>query len=307
MDTSIAESPFLADGRQWAWNSSSLKPAKECARKYYYEVICGYVTAEENVNLIFGGIYAGALELYHSVRAAGTSHEGAVYDAVSYALGQSWDKLDANLLRDLPGAARNKTREHLIRSIVWYLDEYENDSCSTIILANGDPAVELSFKFQYSDEIWFCGHIDRLVNYAGDHYVQDQKTTGATLGAWYFKRYNPDNQMSLYTVAAEIVWKAPVKGVMIDAAQIAVGFTRFERGFTFRTPDQTAEWLRDAEYHIRLTWQAAEAGWPMNDSSCQKYGGCPFIDVCSKAPSVRQDYLDGGKYVKRFRNPLDVR
>jgi hypothetical protein len=54
--------PFLPDGRQWAWNSSSLNPAKTCARKYYYEVICGYVTKDENVHLTFGGIYASALE-----------------------------------------------------------------------------------------------------------------------------------------------------------------------------------------------------------------------------------------------------
>jgi hypothetical protein len=76
---------------------------------------------------------------------------------------------------------------------------------------------------------------------------------------------------------------------------------------TFRTEDQIEEWLKDAQYHIELTWAAAEHGWPMNDSSCQKYGGCPFLDVCSKSPSVRQDYLDGGKYVKRFSNPLGER
>jgi hypothetical protein len=83
------------------------------------------------------------------------------------------------------------------------------------------------------------------------------------------------------------VWKAPVKGVMIDAAQIAVGFTKFERGFTFRTPEQSTEWLHDAEYHIKRTWEAAEQGWPMNDTACMNYGGCPYIDVCSKSPQVR--------------------
>jgi hypothetical protein len=91
---------------------------------------------------------------------------------------------------------------------------------------------------------------------------------------------------------------------MIDAAQIAVGFTKFERGFTFRTEPQISEWLHDAEYHIKMTWAAAEKGWPMNDASCGLYGGCPYIDVCSKDPHVRKDFLEGGSFEKSFRNPL---
>jgi hypothetical protein len=299
--------PFLPDGRQWAWNSSSLNPAKTCSRKYYYEVICGYVTKDENVHLTFGGIYASALEQYHRWRAGGTGHDAALVNCVYFALKNSFGKLSAAECADLPGAARYKTRENLIRSIVWYLDEYENDPCETVILADGKPAVELTFKFKYSDEIWFTGHLDRLVRYAGDLYCQDQKTTGASIGPWYFKRYAPENQMSLYTAAGAIAFNTPVKGVMIDAAQIAMGFTRFERGFTFRTEDQIEEWLKDAQYHIELTWAAAERDWPQNDSSCDKFGGCVFRDVCSKSPSVRQDYLDGGGFVKRFRNPLGER
>jgi hypothetical protein len=63
---------------------------------------------------------------------------------------------------------------------------------------------------------------------------------------------------------------------MIDAAQIAVGFTRFARGLIPRTKDQMAEWLDDAIYHIKETWRAAEHGYPMNDKACQLYGGCEF-------------------------------
>jgi ATP-dependent exoDNAse (exonuclease V) beta subunit len=80
------------------------------------------------------------------------------------------------------------------------------------------------------------GHLDRLVRYGGDYYVQDQKTTGSSIGPWYFKRYNPDNQMSLYTAAGAVVFNTPVKGVMVDAAQVAMGFTRFERGFSPSVP-----------------------------------------------------------------------
>jgi hypothetical protein len=93
--------PFLPDGRQWAWNSSSLNPAKTCARKYYYEVICGYVTKDENVHLTFGGIYASALEQYHSMKASCGDHQAATIFAVSYALTASYGKLSAAECADL--------------------------------------------------------------------------------------------------------------------------------------------------------------------------------------------------------------
>jgi PD-(D/E)XK nuclease superfamily len=302
----MTESPFLPDGRQWAWNSSTLGPAKDCARKYYYEVILGYVMKEENVHLVFGGAFAKAVERYHRLLTEGATHDDALHSVVHQAMLETHGQLEPDALADMRGSAKVKTREILIRSIIWYLEEYKDDPCETIVLADGKPAVELTFKFPITDEIWLTGHLDRLVNYAGNTYVQDQKTTGASIGSWYFKRYNPDNQMSLYTIAGEVMWKTPVHGVIIDAVQVAVGFTKFERGMTQRTPEQNQEWLKDAVYWIERTWEAEKQGWPMNDSACQKYGGCPFIEVCSKSPQVRGDYLEGG-YVKRVVNPLEVR
>jgi hypothetical protein len=288
------ESQFLPDGRQWAWNSTSLAPAKLCPRKYYYQVIEGWRSRSSSDDMTFGWHYAQALEAYHRHRAADISHDGALYSVVMAILIDTWEWHSEHTA---------KHRESLIRSIIWYLDTYENDPCQTVILATGEPAVELSFRFQLDDEILLCGHLDRIVSYGGDYYVQDQKTTGATLGSYYFKRYNPDNQMSLYTIAAELIWKQPIKGVMIDAAQIAVGFTRFERGFTFRTTIQNDQWLKDTSYWIHRIWDAKAEGYPMNDSACMMYGGCPFRQVCAHDPSVRQNFLET-LFERRPDNPL---
>ncbi len=289
-----AESAFLPDGRQVYWNHSSLGPAKRCPRLYYYTVIEGWRAKSSSDDITFGWHYAKALEMYHKWRAQGASHKDATENVVFSTLADTIDwKSEHNI----------KGRETLIRSIVWYLDQYENDPCETVVLSNGAPAVEVTFEFQLDNEIMLCGHLDRIVRYGNDYYVQDQKTTGASLGGYYFKRFSPDDQMSLYTIAAEIIWKQPVKGVMIDAAQIAVGFTRFERGFTFRTAAQSEKWLTDAKYWIERTWEAGEAGWPLNDAACMMYGGCPFREVCSKDPSVQRQYLET-LFERKPPNPL---
>lgn len=288
------ESAFLPDGRQWAWNHSSLEPAKACPRKYYYTVIEGWRSKSATDDIIFGTHYAKALEIYHKGRADDESHRDATEFAIFATLTET---------RAWQSEHNIKTRETLIRSIVWYLDQFENDPCKTVILSDGSPAVEMSFRFQLDSEVVLCGHMDRIVSYGTDYYVQDQKTTSATLGSYYFKRYNPSDQMSLYTIAAEVVWKQPVKGVMIDAAQIAVGFTRFERGFTFRTAAQSEKWLKDVRYWINRTWEAEAEGWPLNDAACMMYGGCPFREVCSKDPSVQQHFLET-LFERKPHNPL---
>lgn len=277
---------------QWAWDSTSLGLFKECPRKYYYRMVRQLAPNSINLNLEFGGIYASSLECYHKSRFA-NQHDQAVRDAVLLAL-----KLSVNY--DPPGETK-KTRYNLLRTIIWYLDEFgEADNCKTVIVG-GVPAIEQTFMFElptypedYPEHHYtLCGHMDRLVEFMDQYYVQDQKTTGGALGSYYFNQYSPGNQMSLYSVAGKIVFNKPVRGVIVDAAQIMVGFTEFGRGIVDRSEGVLEEWLDDAQYWIdRAHWCAVNDKWPLNDMSCHKYSGCEFrSNVCTKDPSVRESFL----------------
>ena len=306
-------SPFHAGTSiQFAWDSTSLGWFKSCPRLYYYHQIRGFTSRGMSPHLVFGIHYHSALEHYDRERATGASHDDAEIAVLHKLLTDTfgWES-DHNL----------KNRLNLIRSVIWYLEEFREDKAETIILANGKPAVELSFKLPLDDGNIICGHLDRVVNFLDGQYVMDRKTSTSTLSNYYFDRYEPDNQMSLYTFAAQIIYKAPVKGVIIDAAQVAVGFTAFSRGMTYRTPGQLEEWL-DAtkqyiasaqdmaeEYdHLRETKGEAVAlrAFPMNDKSCQMYGSCVFRGICSKDPGVRENFLESNFEVRRW-NPLEER
>ena len=39
---------------------------------------------------------------------------------------------------------------------------------------------------------WLCGHLDRVVTYGGQKFVMDQKTTGSTIGPYFFDGFKPD-------------------------------------------------------------------------------------------------------------------
>jgi len=142
--------------------------------------------------------------------------------------------------------------------------------------------------------------------------VMDRKTTTITLGSYYLDQWEPNNQMTLYTLAGGIVLLTPIKGVIIDAAQILLEEpNRFVRGFTYRTKDQLDEWVTDLSWTLKLAENCVENNyWPMNDMSCDKYGGCQFRGVCSKSPAVREKFLktDFVKLPEEERwNPLKPR
>lgn len=307
-------SSFTAEGTQWAWDSTSIALAERCLRKYQYTMIEGWQPKEKSVHLLFGGWFASALEHYHKFLAAGATHYEATRDVVQETLIATWqveckdgswvfaDNVDPHTLtgngRPWDSGHNNKTRGTLIRTIVWYLDHFADESCETIKLSDGSPAVELSFQIGISDvssssvDMALCGHLDRLVMFQGHPYVMDQKTTVSTPSANYFDQWSPDIQMSCYTWAGQILYNIPVSGVILDVAQIAVGFSNFSRGFVYRSKASLQEWYEMSMQTIAGAVEATKENYfPMNRTACNDYGGCPFRKVCSRSPEVRPNLL----------------
>lgn len=298
---------FTPDGRQWAWDSTSLSTFVTCPRKYLYSMLQGWQAQSKSVHLIFGGHYAKALERFHKLRADGADFDEAQLEVVRLCLLETWDS-EADAPQDWGDS--KKTRDTLIRSIVWYLENYRDDPMQTVILANGKPAVELSFTVELTSDLVYCGHMDRLVTYGADSdiYVQDQKSTGSALTSYYFDGYSPDYQMTGYTYAGQVIFNLPVKGVIIDAAQIAVGFTNFARAPVLRSNKSLDEFVEEVKHYTAEANRCHEENYyPMRRTACGNYGGCEFRKVCALNPALRPQYL-AGNYKKRERwDPLKKR
>ena len=214
-----------------------------------------------------------------------------------------------------------KNRFTLIRTLIWYLDTLgDNDPIETIRLANGRPAVELSFRFDsgyatQSGEPWqLCGHLDRLGTFAGSPYIVDIKTSGSTLTPRFFEGFNPSNQFSLYDLAGQLVYNIPTKGIIVDGIQIAATFSRFQRAPVPRDKSLREEWhsmLGDWLESLESTALRHGPGdpsgsWPMNDKNCDQYGGCVFRPVCGRPKPARLAFLRN-TFVQRVWDPLVTR
>jgi hypothetical protein len=269
-------------------------------------MIEGWRTKSNKPALRFGIGVHSALELYHRLRAKGEDHKAAQIQVARYCM---TEYRDLWLMED-----NSRTPFTLARAAIWYLEQFEHDPTETVILEDGSPAVELSFRVQLpetspdGDPYLWCGHIDRLVRFQDSYMVSDVKTSKSTLDDRFFAKFSPDNQVTGYLFASQIFLKdEPVSDVMIDGVQVAVNFNRYKRAFIPRTPDQVDEWLGDTLAWIKAAERYAEQEyWPMNASSCDKFGGCPFRTVCSKSKEVRQSWLEGD-YKQEPWNPLQSR
>lgn len=330
---------------QILWDSTSLGYLKRCPRYYQLRMLEGWETKKGSIHLTFGLLYHASLETYDKARAHGKTHDEAQELAVKYALENSVEHYEAwrcpgcsrvwdqtadydfcpacrtdhpgetyKRFRDLLTGLPQKGREQLVRSVIWYTEKYKNDALETIRLSNGEAAVELSFTLPLdfgpdsTDEQYALrGHLDRLAENDSGVWIPDRKTTKNMLYPEYFEGFSPHNQVTLYTLAGRAIWKVPVNGVIIDAAQVAVGFSRFQRGYTKRTPSQLEEWLNDLQVWLRQAEQFAKnQHWPMNEEACNLYGGCPFRGICGRAPEVRDKYLDN-RFIRREWNPAEDR
>lgn len=318
-------SPYLPGTRiQYAWDSTSLSLLKDCPRKYQYIMLDGWATRDESIHLRFGIEYHTALQDYAIARAEGQRHEDAIHETVRALHNRVFAWTPDRTTR----AGKYKNRETILGLVIDYLDHFgADDPAETFILDDGKPAVELSFRFELDwgpvsgvaidagsmgQPYLLSGHLDRVVNLNDDLYVMDRKTSIQSLGTYYFAQWSPSTQMTLYTLAGKIMLNSPIKGVIIDAAQVLLEKPNaFARGFAYRTDDQLTEWLDDLRYFLREAEDFATAGyWPQNDSACGKFGGCVFREVCSKSPHAREAYLKASftKQAPEDRwNPLKAR
>lgn len=317
-------SPFLPGTMiQYAWDSTSIGWMQECWRKYKYAMIDGWRTKSESVHLSYGIYYHSALELYDRLRFKGHTFDYSQREAVRWVLNETWDFETG---KPWETDHEKKTRETLVRSVIWYLEHFKDDPAQTVALANGEPAVELTFQMDLgfgidlTDE-WInageirprqnyilTGHIDRIVNFANDLFVTDRKTTSMALNQRYYDTYKPHTQMTNYTLAGQVVFSAPVKGVLIDAAQINIGATNYGRGVTYRTKAELEEHIEElrTEWFPEALRHAKENSWPHNPQACHRYDGCQFRKVCGSDPAMRERMLESN-FIKHPWNPLEPR
>lgn len=304
----LEPSTSFAEGTQFQthWDSVSLVALKTCPRLYFYKIVQGWTLFPHPSTLQFGIAYHTLQETFHKLIAHGVDQETTLLRCV---------RLAGLLGERLPPGRNERTKETLVRAIVWHEAQFHKDPAVTAIKKNGMPAVEFSFTLPIADvdntPIYLCGHIDRIVQFQGDTWIQDYKTTKSQLNERFLAQFKPNSQVSGYATAGYILSTQPnnifpstPKGVIIDGVELGVTYTRFQRFVLRFTQLELNEWLSDFIAIIRTVARgyAEQERWPMNESACGNYGGCEFHSVCSRNPAEREMLLTKG-WKRSFWDP----
>lgn len=289
-------------GLQIIWDATSLSALKECPRKYYLGILCGYQPKTNAVALNFGILLHSALEGFYKRQAGGMGYEENIRTAVR--------ELALSPIREELQAASDPVRsvETLGRVLVEYLDFYRDEPARTLVLGDGSIGAELHFQYETGlkastgESFAMAGNLDRVVEMPTGIFIMDHKTTSMALSQYYFQQYDLDTQMTNYAIAGSVVYGAPVRGVIIDGIKIK-GQPEFVRYITMRSQEACDEWLEELEHWLRLAEYFAQVDtWPANDKSCSKYSGCPFREVCKAPKGLRRKILDE-QFKKRTWDP----
>lgn len=202
---------------QIAHDATSIAAGMKCWRYYEYSIIEGYVpgargqaTDHGNEHIIFGHLFAAACELYARRIADGDSHAEAQRYVLNVLLVNTYDFVAK---RPWESTIPQKSRKTLLRTFILYTDRFHGENLETVILRNGKPAVELSFRLEVNiqtsitqvpchdcdgvgrmpdtdaeciycgglgmvgEEVLLCGHMDKIVDWK-------DRATGDSMGLW---------------------------------------------------------------------------------------------------------------------------
>lgn len=306
-EETTSENTSISNGVQFFWDSTSISLFKTCSRKYQYTIINQYVPRTTPPALAFGIHLHTLLQTWHQLIESDINKHTAFIRVV---------RLAGLLGETLPAGDTARTKETLVRTITWYLDQFWEDTTTTVIHPNGKPAVEYHFQIPFihynSQQVFICGHIDRLVQWQGQTYVMDYKTTKYPLDHRFFNQFKPSIQMGLYVTACHLIAGQTsdlpsAHGVIIDGIQLGVNFSRFARQVVSYSLEEINEYVLNLQQFIKQAMDlSAEGIFTPNETACNNYSGCHFRDICSKPPARRELFLNGN-FAKRTWNPLNKR
>jgi hypothetical protein len=279
---------FSETGWQQIWDASSLQDYRRCPTYWWYRDSrrLRFAGGEQTLAADWGSAWHLGQEVFETSLWDKATRKEALKHAIAAVSSQYGNYFEAN-----PDTKRNL--DTLIRALVWYEKKYRHDTLNMLGLPSGRPGIEVRFEIPIPriPERW-SGRIDKLVEYNGDYYIVDRKTTAKTMSSFYFRDFSPNIQFISYCWALQSFLGTKVRGLIVDAVQTAVGFTRFGRHTYQFAPRQLSEFERNMRTSIIQARKEHKSGYmPFNESNCNAYRGCQYARICRECPEYRETWI----------------
>lgn len=275
-----------------------------CPQLYYRTYFQHWKPIQESVDLVAGKAYAAGIEATRREFWERKNPDTDECLAVGVqALITSYGDFE-------PPIGHVKTLDRMIGALDAYFLNYgfATDNIKPL-MQNDIPAVEFSFALPIpgtahpttGEPLIYTGRYDMLGTFNNALFVVDEKTT-KQLGNSWINSWAMASQFTGYCWAAK-EYGYPVAGAIIRGISILKTKYGHAESLQYRPQWVIDRWLvqlrKDVERMIRA-WDANDWEYDLN-TSCNNYGGCKLVDVCSSQNPVRT--LENN-FVQRVWDPL---
>lgn len=301
-------------------DSTMLSCFRSCPQKFNLEFVHGLRPPGISIDLHAGACFASALE---EVRKQVHLHKRDLNEALLLANARfqiEWGDFE------VPEFKRTaKSRDRVWEAVAGdgtekgrgYFETYSplTDAVQPYFASDGTPTFEYTFAIPLEPigpegfpehpeggPFLYTGRFDQLGMLYGRPVVEDDKTTGASIGQDWAKKWDLRNQFIGYTWACKQcnldLDTVVVRGIAIQKTQIV--HAEAIKTYTDFMRSRWLEQVRRDFWRIRRAWDENYFDFNLADA-CTAYGNCIFTNVC-QSPNLESWKND---FVVRHWNPLD--
>lgn len=250
---------------------SKLETLNTCERKFQLdELLEGTSVREESEHLSFGSAYGVGVASY----LVHQDQDKAIFDAyMAY-----WPIIESD----------KKNEELMISGLLRSFPKLDDLLLDyEVLLVDGKPATELTFKIKIDEEYFFKGAIDVVLRhrYSGIHYVMDVKTTGLQLFD-LSPLYENSGQTLGYSIAIDALVGEELTNYGVLYFVLQMGKTKGEAKVQVLTFDKTIldrlNWFLTLGMDVKRLKEMEEMGvYPKRGSACLHYmRPCKYFGTC---------------------------
>lgn len=290
------------------WDATTLASFCLDPLQYYWRYVEGYNSIEPSINLLWGTAWDKTSEQYWLARGAGRPREEALHSAIAFAIDHA-NKVELDVVAASSGKdAKKKNLSTLIRSIVWYDDEFGADEYEAATAEKTQHVKRLPIMSGFGEPYYLVGNFDQVMRDTtnGKLVVFERKSTGSTISSSFWQRYDPSVQINTYAMMAHDRYsKEGLSNIVVEACQTAVGFSRFSRHECFRTPQQHDHWLKVVCFWIKFAEQIAAFGdWSVAMNLAGQMWESSMRNIQRRSPAMWTGLLDAAMEKQELWDPL---
>jgi len=139
--------------------------------------------------------------------------------------------------------------------------------------------VEIALQWELSSDLIYCGKVDGLVEWMGDVYILEHKTS-SSMSQFVAQ---PNHQISGYIYGSQVLGQSTV-GAIVNLVAVLKTKQDYHRILTYRAKWELDDWRLHVLHTKRRIDEAIETGFFDRHTHSCTY--CPYKDLCTSPPDA---------------------